>query len=102
VKLVQLTILDTVAGVYSRPFTARSDAEGMRIFAQMCEKDETVSKSPSDYRLYRVGSFDEVSGELEGGSPRQLLAGSQHLEMTFENGRKQPGRLRRFLQRKGS
>lgn len=75
-KLLLLTILDTVAGVYSRPFVARSDAEGQRIFARMCADDETVSKSPSDFRLVRLGTFDEVAGVIEAEQPRQLMAGS--------------------------
>lgn len=75
-KLVICSVLDTVAGVYSRPFCARSDAEAQRIFLMMCEKDETVSRCPSDYRLYILGSFDEVEGSVEGCRPRQVAAGA--------------------------
>lgn len=93
-KLVLCTVLDTVAGVYCRPFCARSEAEAQRIFSAMCEKDEQVSLAPSDYRLYTIGFFDEVSGELEGGKPSNLGAGSvPHVK---GNGR-QAGKLRRFL-----
>lgn len=75
-KLLLCTILDTVAGVYCRPFCARSDAEAQRLFARMCAEDETVSKSPSDFRLYRVGTFDEMAGVVAEETPRQLMAGS--------------------------
>lgn len=101
-KLIVFSILDVVAGVYCRPFVGRSDAEGQRIFAHMCEADETVSKAPSDYRLYRLGTFDEVGGELVGERARQLMAGSTRLEATAENGRRVTGGLRKFLSRRGS
>lgn len=75
-KLVLCSVMDTVAGVYCRPFCARSDAEAQRIFLMMCEQDETVKLSPSDYRLYIVGTFDEVEGVVEGSRPRQVAAGN--------------------------
>lgn len=95
-KMLLCSILDTVAGVYSRPFCARSDAEAQRIFAIMCKQDETVSVAPSDYRLYRLGTFNEELGEISGERAKQLMVGSQVLEPTAENGRK-PGKLRQFL-----
>lgn len=94
-KLVLCSVQDTVAGVYSRPFCARSDAEAQRIFAQICVEDPTVSKSPSDYRLYRLGTFDELEGEVEGERARQLMGGQEPVKP--ENGAKAPGRLRQFL-----
>lgn len=85
-RLVMCSVLDTVAGVYSRPFCARSDAEAQRIFALTCQQDEMVARSPSDYRLYRLGTFDEEEGSLTGERPRQLMAGSPDLPVTAENG----------------
>lgn len=98
-RLVVCSVLDTVAGVYSRPFCARSDLEAQRIFALMCQSDETVSRSPSDYRLFRMGTFDEVEGVLEGERARQLLAGGAQLEAKPENGKadRRVGALGRFL-----
>jgi len=76
VKLYLCSVLDTVAGVYCRPFCARSEAEAQRIFLGLCETDETVSKSPSDYRLYVIGRFDELEGVVEGTRPAQVAAGN--------------------------
>lgn len=75
-KLKLCSVLDTVAGVYSRPFCARSEAEAQRIFLLMCEQDETVKRSPSDYRLFILGEFDEVEGVIEGTRARQVAAGN--------------------------
>lgn len=97
-RYVLCTVLDTVAAVYSRPFCARSNAEAQRIFAHMCEHDEQVAKSPSDYRLYVIGNFDESSGEVEGSRPDQLGHGQSPMA---RNGRVKGG-LRRFLAGRGS
>lgn len=94
-RLVLASVLDTVAGVYSRPFCARSEAEAQRIFLAMCQQDETVKLAPSDYRLYVLGAFDEVEGVIEGVTPRQVGAGGS--APSRENGAKAPGRLRQFL-----
>lgn len=71
------SVLDTVAGVYCRPFCARSDAEAQRIFEHMQAEDETIKKAPSDYRLFVLGTFDEVEGVIEGTRPEQLAAGAK-------------------------
>jgi len=97
VKFVLCTVLDTVAGVYCRPFCARSNGEAQRIFGEMCKNDEVVSKCPTDYRLYRMGTFDEIEGQIESERPQQLMSGSGHIEETQVNGRKKRGGLRAFL-----
>lgn len=76
-KLKLASVYDTVAGVYCRPFCARSEAEAQRIFLAMCEQDETVSKAPSDYRLYVLGEFDEVEGVITGTRAEQVAAGKR-------------------------
>lgn len=92
-KFVLATVYDTVAGVYSRPFCARSDREAQRIFLQMQEHDETVKLAPSDYRLYVVGTFDEVEGVVEGTRPQQLAAGNG------DGGKRPEGQSRGMLRR---
>jgi len=96
--LVLLTVLDTVAGVFTNPFVARSDAEAQRIFALMAQTDEAVMRSPSDYKLFRIGTFNMQTGEIVSEIPQQLRAGAPSVPAPQVNG-KPKGRLARMLGR---
>jgi len=61
--LVILAVFDSKVGVFEKPFTVRSNAEGMRTFAdEVLRPESMLGLHPSDYSLFRVGSFDQTTG----------------------------------------
>lgn len=52
---------DKVSNVYSQPILQTNDASAQRIFNYMCQK---APDKMEDMQLYRVGSFDVVTGEI--------------------------------------
>lgn len=62
-------VLDKKAGAYMAPFTMQSDALAARAFVQCFDANNRpaheFAKWPEDYDLYRLGHFDDQSGELQ-------------------------------------
>lgn len=64
-KLNIYSIYDTAAGLYSRPFFCQSDAEAIRMFADLSvDAEHPVGNHPEDYSLFRLGIYDDVKGSL--------------------------------------
>lgn len=59
------TVKDSKAESAVAPFAFRTDGEAIRAFGDSVEKGgTTISTHPEDYFLYRVGSFNQVTGEI--------------------------------------
>lgn len=59
------SIYDTASGLYSRPFFTKSDAEAVRSFSDIAtDAEHPIGAHPEDYTLFRLGTFDDVCGEL--------------------------------------
>lgn len=64
-ELVICCIHDSKAEAYMSPFVMRSDAEAIRAFGDAVSKGGSpISDHPEDFFLYRIGSFDQLSGEI--------------------------------------
>lgn len=75
-SLIICTIHDSKAEAYLNPFTMRSEAEAIRAFGDAVEKGGTpIADHPEDYHLYRVGSFDQISGVITGEAAKSLAGG---------------------------
>lgn len=60
-----ISVLDTVTAAYLNPNCARTTAEALRMFESACKDPNCqFSKHPSDYSLFELGEFDELSGRL--------------------------------------
>lgn len=60
-----LSIFDTKANLFHAPFWALTNEEGMRKFGDDARRAETViARHPSDYHLYRVGTYNQATGEV--------------------------------------
>jgi hypothetical protein len=58
-------IYDKKAKVYKTPFFMRQDAEAVRAFREaIATGDSLVSRHPEDYKLYRIGEWDEETAEI--------------------------------------
>jgi len=59
------TVKDSCAGFYQRPFTAQSDGAAMREFADIAkDREHPIGKHPEHYSLWRLGTFNDVNGEI--------------------------------------
>ncbi len=64
-KLNTYSIFDTASGLYSRPFFTQADGEAIRHFSDIaCNAEHPVGMHPADYTLFRLGIFDDVTGQL--------------------------------------
>ncbi len=81
-KLNAYTIYDEASGVYMRPFFSQADGQATRGFKDIAtDADHEVGKHPEDYTLYRIGTFNDGTGEIEHGKHQKLLTGLQCVSM---------------------
>ena len=75
-KLNAYTIYDVASGVYMRPFFSQADGQAVRGFKDIAtDADHEVGKHPEDYTLYRIGSFNDTTGKMEGEELEKLTTG---------------------------
>jgi len=74
-KLKVFSIFDEKAQVFSQPFFMAHNGLALRAFSDLVgEKGTNVNKHPSDFKLYNIGFYDDVSGALESLSQPEFLA----------------------------
>lgn len=65
-KTYLVAVYDTATETYGRPFPVNHPAQAMRSFQDEVNNAQSeIAKHPSDYELWQVGTFDDVSGSLE-------------------------------------
>lgn len=70
------TVFDEKAKAFLAPFTARSAPEAVRMFTDTAmDPVSMIAKHPSDFTLFRIGSFDVGNGRLEAWDPEALCNG---------------------------
>ncbi len=75
-KLSAYTIYDVASGVYMRPFFSQADGQAIRSFKDIAtDADHEIGKHPEDYTLYRIGSFNDTTGKMEGEDLEKLATG---------------------------
>jgi hypothetical protein len=81
-----LSVYDSKAEAYMRPFTAQSTGAAIRSFTDEINSDSPenqLSKHPEDYYLVELGTFDELTGTLIPlDKPKTVLAGLDALRTT--------------------
>ncbi len=91
-KLNAYTIYDVASGTYMRPYFSTADGEAMRGFKDIAtDATHSVGKHPEDYTLYRVGSFNDTTGQMAGEELEKLTTG---LECVAQDRNIQPGSLK--------
>lgn len=71
------SIYDEKALCYGLPFFQKTDGIALRLFNDLVnDPDSSLYKHPSDYKLYRIGEYDEVSALLEPITPLFLAHGA--------------------------
>lgn len=75
-------VRDQGAETYTDPFTARADGEAKRQFAQLVNDREIVpGRFPEQFTLYRIGHFNEDSGELVAEPHKALGNGVEYVKV---------------------
>jgi len=65
-KLTVFSIFDEKAQTFSKPFFLTHKGEAIRVFSDVVNDEKSmIAKHPEDYKLYKLGSFDDVSGVME-------------------------------------
>lgn len=63
-------IKDAKTNTYGVPFFTHNDGTAERSFTQAAnDPNTTIHQFPQDYALYRVGEFDDESGEIKPEKP---------------------------------
>ncbi len=69
-------IYDSASGVYDGPFPGTADGAVSRNFSDMClNADHPIGKHPDCYTLFRVGSWNDGTGEVADIDPLKLMNG---------------------------
>lgn len=64
-RLLAFSIRDAKAEAFMRPFFSPTAGLAIRSFRDLVNDPASeVGRHPEDYTLFRIGSFDELSGEL--------------------------------------
>lgn len=77
------SVYDNAAKCYLAIFTMKTDGEARRWFMDAVSNPETaISRHPSDYTLFRLGSVDDGDGLLVAESAPQALGnGLEYVEL---------------------
>lgn len=63
--LIAYTLHDVKALTYSPPFFTSNDAIAKRMVSDLvADTNTTVGRHPADYKLYKIGTFDEGNAVL--------------------------------------
>jgi len=64
-KVQIYAIWDTCSGIYEKPFFHTADASVKREFQDVATAaDHPISRHPEHYSVWRLGSFDNVNGNI--------------------------------------
>lgn len=67
-------IYDRAVGAYMQPFFSRSKGEALRSLAQAIgDAKHPFAQVPTDYTLFKIGSWDDVKGTMFGGAPEKVI-----------------------------
>lgn len=65
--LVVVALRDSAARVFAQPFFVQHTAQavrGLRDEVNRSDKTSDVSRHPTDFELYEIGSFDDEAGRI--------------------------------------
>lgn len=78
-KKLICVVRDAVAQAYLPPFHARSEGEARRSFSnEVNNPDSPFNRHSADFILYHIGSFDELTGEIQTIAPVNLGSGDSY------------------------
>lgn len=81
------SIRDAAAGVFTAPTIDLTDECAIRAFSQAVNNAGSMMNFlPSDFSLYRIGTLDVESGQINGiNPPSMLVCGDRLVKVVLEN-----------------
>lgn len=80
-NLEMYSVFDVKAQAFGTPFAMQNDALAVRAFAEHCQNEEEMFfKYPEDFQLYRVGNFNQRTGETEGYKPELITTAIEQVQ----------------------
>lgn len=81
------SIRDAAAGVFTAPTIDLTDESAIRAFSQAVNNAGSMMNFlPSDFSLYRIGTLDVESGQINGiNPPSMLVCGDRLVKVVAEN-----------------
>lgn len=79
-KINLYAVYDRCSGIYDGPVPGQTDAAVMRDFVALCTKENSkIAQSPEDYTLFRVGTWNDGTAEVEDVVAEKLINGAEAL-----------------------
>lgn len=79
-KLI-FAVRDITADVFAAPFVSQNRNTAMRDFGHACQDVQSqLSKSPEDYQLFFLGTFDDDLGSIAGVKPELVANATQFVK----------------------
>lgn len=76
------SIMDVKAAVFGRPFVQLNNAVAMRTFSDLAKDAQSeISRHPEDFKLFRLGEFDDNSGVLSPVAQPEFLASGSDFDV---------------------
>jgi len=76
-----LAVYDEKVEAFASPFFNATELVGQRAFIAACQDTTSLlARFPEDYRLYSLGTFDDVSGHFTSYDRPKLLMGAHQVE----------------------
>lgn len=74
------TIKDAKAGTHAQPFFSVNHTTAMRSFyVSVKDPSNPLSAYPEDFSLWHLGTYNDITGKLDGNDP-EFVANSAHQE----------------------
>lgn len=68
------SVFDSAAQAYNTPLTFQSEGLAIRSFSDAVNKeDSNFRRHAKDYTLFRIGEFDDATGEIKPLSPQAVV-----------------------------
>ncbi len=69
-KMFIYSVFDSCSAIYDRPFVGNADGAVIRSFGDIAsDADHPIGKHPEHFALFRIGSFNDGTGEVEAELP---------------------------------
>lgn len=76
------SIYDSTSEVYSQPFFSINRGTAVRVIQQVLSDSSTsISQYPTDYFLYEIGNFCDISGQIISTEPENLGCLKDYLKL---------------------
>ena len=79
-KLNVYSIFDSAAKAYTSPFFMHNDGLAIRAFQDNvnAEQENNISKHPDQFTLFKIGEFDDSTGEIKTDVVKSLGTGVEY------------------------